>query len=95
MFNLSHLYRLQLKARRINRAKQGKRKERLFCRLTNRYSVHSNYETSRLASFLMYDGQIMWETIILSDPTIFASEYLFQFVHCAHISFQNSRIPSE
>ena len=70
--------RLKLPIKKIPGARTGIHAEKLlFCQLSNNYSADSNYETSRLASFLILDGQIMWSTIVLSAPMIFTSEFFF------------------
>lgn len=67
---------LILKHKEIRGSKIGPTAEKiLFCSITNKYPTETTYETSRLACLLVQNGNIMWNTLVLSDSMVFTKSY--------------------
>jgi hypothetical protein len=79
MYNISAfsyllIFSLDLKTTVVVRRKtQSKEMESLFCELKNEYPCNVTYQTTRLACLLENDGNILWDSLLLSNAMIFPS----------------------
>ncbi|CAF0952698.1 unnamed protein product [Adineta steineri] len=73
MFNEGDDLNLHTKGIRGSRTGGKDKTKILFCRLHNRLSENTQYETSRLACLLMKNGNPLWDTLKLSKAVIFTN----------------------